>query len=41
MGDKNPKSNQKKNSQKAAQVSSANQKKNQAIAAKTAAAKKR
>ena len=41
MGDKSPKSNQKKSSQKQAVANSANQKKNQAIAAKSAAAKKR
>jgi hypothetical protein len=41
MGDKSPKSNQKKSSQKQAVANSANQKKNQAIAAKSALAKKR
>lgn len=41
MGDKSPKSNQKKSSQKQAKVSSADQKKSAAVAAKSAAAKKR
>jgi hypothetical protein len=41
MGDKSPKSNQKKSSQKEAQISSANQKKTQAVAAKQAAPKKK
>jgi hypothetical protein len=40
MGDKNPKSVQKQNSQKNAKASSANQKKQQAVAAKQAAKKK-
>jgi hypothetical protein len=41
MGDKSPKSNQKKASQKQAVANSADQKKKQAIAAKQAALKKR
>jgi hypothetical protein len=41
MGDKSPKSNQKKNTQKQAKVSSESQKKAQAAAAKTANLKKR
>lgn len=41
MGDKSPKSNQKKTSQKQAVAKSANQKKTQAVAAKAASAKKR
>jgi hypothetical protein len=41
MGDKSPKSNQKKSSQKQANVSSADQKKKQAVADKQAAGKKR
>jgi hypothetical protein len=41
MGDKSPKSNQKKNSQKQAVANSADQKKKQAIASKQAAAKNR
>jgi len=41
MGDKSPKSNQKKNSQKQALATSADQKKRQAIADKAAAFKKR
>lgn len=41
MGDKSPKSNQKKNSQKQAKVSSENNKKAQAVAAKAALIKKR
>jgi hypothetical protein len=41
MGDKSPKSNQKKSSQKHAKTSSANQKKSQAVAAKQAAGKKK
>ena len=41
MGDKSPKSNQKKTSQKQAMASSADQKKKQAEAAKLAPAKKR
>jgi hypothetical protein len=41
MGDKSPKSNQKKSSQKDAKASSANQKKNAAVAAKSAAGKKK
>ena len=40
MGDKSPKSNQKKSSQKQAKTSSDNQKKNQAIANKQANAGK-
>ena len=39
MGDKSPKSNQKKNSQKQAVASSASQKKAQAVAAKIASLK--
>ena len=41
MGDKSPKSNQKKSSQKQAQQSSADKQRQQALAAKTAAAKKK
>jgi hypothetical protein len=41
MGDKSPKSNQKKSSQKQAMASSADQKKKQAAAAKQVAGKKR
>ncbi len=41
MGDKSPKSNQKKNSQKQAKVSSADQKKKSAIAAQASAGKKK
>ena len=41
MGDKSPKSNQKKSSQKQAKTSSANQKKNAAVAAQSAAGKKK
>lgn len=41
MGDKSPKSNQKKTSQKQAIANSADQKKKAAIAAKSASAKKR
>lgn len=41
MGDKSPKSNQKKTSQKQAQQSSADKQKQQALAAKSAAAKKK
>jgi hypothetical protein len=41
MGDRSPKSNQKKTSQKQAKASSADQKKKQAVAAKSAAGKKR
>lgn len=41
MGDKSPKSNQKKSSQKQAKVSSADQKKKQAAADKSAASKKK
>jgi hypothetical protein len=41
MGDKSPKSNQKKNTQKSAKASVADQKKNAAIEAKKASAKKR
>jgi len=41
MGDKSPKSNQKKSSQKQAKASSANQKKNAAAAAQQVAGKKR
>ena len=41
MGDKSPKSNQKKSSQKASQASSADQKKKQAVAAKQSANKKK
>lgn len=41
MGDKSPKSNQKKTTQIKAKASSADLKKQQATAAKTAAAKKR
>jgi hypothetical protein len=40
MGDKSPKSNQKKTSQKQAKVSSANQKKTAAVVAKSAGKKK-
>jgi len=40
MGDKSPKSNQKKSSQKQAQVNSADQKKKQALAAKQGAPKR-
>jgi len=41
MGDRSPKSNQKKNSQKQALASSASQKKAEAVAVKQAAGKKR
>ena len=41
MGDKSPKANQKKTSQKDAKANSANQKKNAAVAAKQAATKKK
>ena len=41
MGDKSPKSNQKKSSQKQAKTSSASAKKTQAVAAKQAAPKKK
>ena len=41
MGDKSPKSNQKKSSQKQSKANSADQIKKQAIADKSAAAKKR
>ena len=41
MGDKSPKSNQKKTSQKQAQQSSSDKQKQQSLAAKTAAAKKK
>jgi hypothetical protein len=41
MGDKSPKSNQKKSSQKHAKASSASQKKQHAIAAKQAVGKKK
>ena len=41
MGDKSPKSNQKKSSQKQAMVNSADQKKKAAIAAKQSAGKNR
>lgn len=41
MGDKSPKSNQKKSSQKQAKASSADQQKKQVAAAKQAAGKKR
>lgn len=41
MGDKSPKSNQKKTTQKQAKVSSVDQKKKQDLAAKSAATKKR
>ncbi len=41
MGDRSPKSNQKKSSQKQLKVSSANAKKNDAVAAKQAAGKKK
>jgi hypothetical protein len=41
MGDRSPKSNQKKSSQKQAKASSADQKKKQAVAAKQATDKKR
>jgi predicted alpha/beta superfamily hydrolase len=41
MGDKSPKSNQKKSSQKQAKVSSADQKKQQAASAKAAASSKK
>lgn len=41
MGDKSPKSNQKKSSQKDAKANSANQKKSQAVADKQAAGKKK
>lgn len=40
MGDKSPKSNQKKSTQKLAKAHSADQKKKQAVAAKQAAGKK-
>jgi hypothetical protein len=40
MGDKSPKANQKKSSQKQSQTNSANQKKSQAAAAKQAVKKK-
>jgi hypothetical protein len=41
MGDKSPKSNQKRSSQKQARASSADQKKQQGIAAKQAAGKRK
>lgn len=41
MGDKSPKSNQKKSSQKQVKVTSADQKKQQAVADKQAAGKKK
>ncbi len=41
MGDKSPKSNQKKSTQKQVKTSSANLKKNQAVAAKQAVGKKK
>ena len=41
MGDRSPKSNQKKNSQKQSKASSASNKKQQAIAAKQAVTKKK
>ena len=41
MGDKSPKANQKKSTQKATQVSSAKQKQTLAVAAKPAAPKKK
>ena len=41
MGDKSPKSTQKKSTQKQSKASSADQKKKQALEAKSAAAKKR
>ena len=41
MGDKSPKSNQKKSTQKQSKVSSADQKKKSAAAAKSAAGKKK
>jgi hypothetical protein len=41
MGDKSPKSNQKKSSQKQAKASSADQNKKSAVAAKQAAGKKK
>jgi hypothetical protein len=41
MGDKSPKSNQKKSSQKQSKTSSADQKKKQAVAAKQVAGKKK
>jgi hypothetical protein len=40
MGDRSPKSNQKKSNQKQAKASSADQKKNQALAAQKSAGKK-
>jgi len=40
MGDRSPKANQKKSSQKQAKVTSADQKQKQAVAAKQAAVKK-
>lgn len=41
MGDKSPKSNQKKSSQKQVKISSSNQKKSAAVVAKSAAGKKK
>lgn len=41
MGDRSPKSNQKKSTQKQAAASKADQQKKQAVAAKTAGAKKK
>lgn len=41
MGDKSPKANQKKSSQKQVKVSGADQKKKQAVAAKQTAGKKK
>ena len=41
MGDKSPKSNQKKSTQKQSKANSADQKKKEAVAAKSAAAKNR
>ena len=41
MGDKSPKANQKKSSQKTSQANSADQKKQQAVAAKQANTKKK
>lgn len=41
MGDKSPKSNQKKSTQKQSKVNSADQKKKQAVVAKQAAGKKK
>jgi hypothetical protein len=41
MGDKSPKSNQKKSTQKTSKVNTANQKKKQAVTAKQAVSKKK